>query len=171
MQTTKKLPTTILTKKSTMFLSRERIYQVLEKTTTGVVVTQGQDEMNARTMFIGFNEKRGIYLFTLKSTDKMDDIQAHPNGLIHISTIEEDLNQSYDISLKGTFKPIVPGFAEYFEGIDALSKANPRVKEILNSDDGGEFQMLLFKISQIKGWSYFQAVNGMGKTVFAHQDA
>ena len=147
-----------------MVLTREMIIQKLNEQIFALMVTQSKTGMSSRTMMFAYKPENSIFMLTHKGTLKLDDIKNSPVGLVHISALENDLIQSYDISMSGTFEIINDGSPLYQDGREYLGKKNNQIRDILKSESGKQYEMLLFHITSLSGWSYYQIVNGQPKT-------
>ena len=150
-----------------MTLTEEMIHEKLEQNFFATLVTKNGAGLNSRTMTYGYLPKTGIFILTQKSSEKVNEIGNDPVGLFHISQIESDIAQSYDISISGTFERCEESSPYYKDGFEAIGKKNPQVLYLLNSEAKADYELLLFHIKEIKGWNYFQAINHMPKTIIS----
>jgi hypothetical protein len=148
-----------------LILTEELIYEKLGQNKYLTFVTFSDDDLASRTMTYGYVPETGIFFLTHKGCNKLNDLAKNPKGLLHIAQIENDISQSYDISISGLFENCEEASAHYREGFEAIGKKNPQVLGLLNSDAKEDYQLLLFRISEIRGFNYYQAISGMPKTI------
>lgn len=149
-----------------MAITKEEIFKFMSKEIYATVVTNGKSGMNSRTMTFGYVPADKVFLLTHKGTTKLDDINYSTKGLVHISSIEENIILSIDISIEGTFE-----FIEYPDplfnlGLEALAKKNAQIKDILSEETSRrDYTMMLFNIKHLKAWNYSQVLSGEPKTI------
>ncbi|MGE5606187.1 MAG: hypothetical protein ACM3YE_10925 [Bacteroidota bacterium] len=148
-----------------MILTKELIYEKISQNCFATMVTYGENRINSRTMHYGFSPGKGIYILTQKNTDKLNDIVGNPQGLFHIAKIEEDIKSSYDISIWGRFERCAASSPDYLNGIKTLSKSNPQILNLADSEAKLDYELMIFRIDEIQGYSYLQSINGLPKTI------
>ena len=150
-----------------MVFTKEMIIENLKKKVYATLVTSGEKGLTSRTMTFGFSPNDKIFLLTHKGTPKLNDISFSKQGLMHLGSIGDDVTQSFDISVTGTFELIEPDNDLYWMGLDLLGEKTPQVKDMLVSDEDARshYQMILFHITNLSGWNYIQVLSGMPKTM------
>lgn len=144
---------------------REEVFRKLGEFNYATVVTIARYKLASRTMLFGFKPDHTIYLLTNVNTEKLNDIDYSPKGLVHLSKIEENLSDSFDISIPGQFEKIPAGDPEYADGIAVLSEKNEMISDIVNSPMQKDYQLLKFVFKEIYAYTYFQIINGENKTL------
>lgn len=147
-----------------MILTEEMIYRKLEENQYATLVTVGDNKLSSRTMTYGFLPSTGIFMLTHKRSNKLEDFAKYPEGILHLAKIEEEVTQSYDISVYGRLERCESSLSDYEVGIRILGKNNPQVLSLLNSDAKEDFELLLFRIIEINGSTYYQSISGIPKT-------
>jgi hypothetical protein len=147
-----------------MILTEDQIYQKLNEVPYASMITITQTDLASRTMMFGYSDGH-IFLLTHLGTDKLEDIVANPKGLIHIARIENEKNQSFDISISGSYEICKESSPFYTEGFKAIGKKEPQVLGLLNSSAREDYALILFKVREIRGWSYYQIISGAPKTI------
>ncbi len=151
-----------------MVLTNELIHEKLKQSQYATMVTISETQLVSRTMTYGYVPGKGIFALTQKGSDKLNDVAQNSRGLFHISKIESDMNLSYDISISGNFKTC-DEFSPYFnEGIQVLGENNPQILGLLNSEAKSDYEMLWFQIDEIRGYSYYQIISGLPKTIIKY---
>jgi hypothetical protein len=87
--------------------------------------------------------------------------------LLHLTSIADNVTDSFDISITGNFDFIDSTNPQYSMAVDILSKKVPQVKDMLTSSENAKnhYQMILLQITNLSGWNYIQVLNGLPKTV------
>lgn len=147
-----------------MILTEELIYNKLEENQYATLVTLGNHKLSSRTMTYGFLPSTGIFMLTHKGSNKLEDLANHPEGILHLAKIEDEVTRSYDISVYGRLERCESSLPDYEVGIRILGKNNPQVLYLLNSDVKDDFELLLFRIIEINGSTYHQSISGIPKT-------
>jgi len=148
-----------------MELKEETILKKLDEQAFATIVTNSKEGLASRTMLFGFSKGNGIFLLTQKTTGKMEHLKNSQLGLLHISGIEQDITQSYDISASGRFEECSSTSSLYRLGFETLSKKNGQVMFILDSPAKDNYALLLLRIESLKGWNYYQSSSGLPKTI------
>jgi hypothetical protein len=147
-----------------MIFTEELIHNKIEENQYATLVTMGNNKLSSRTMTYGFLSSTGIFMLTHKGSNKLEDLANHPEGILHIVKIEDEVTQSYDISIYGRIERCESSSPDYEVGIRILGKNNPQVLYLLNSDAKEDFELLLFRIIEINGSTYYQSISGIPKT-------
>lgn len=148
-----------------MVMTEEMIDEKLNQNLFATLVTANKTAFFSRSMLFGYSKGNGIFFLTHKGTDKLADIACNPTGLVHVAQIETELSLSYDISISGTFGICGESSNLYQEGIQSLGKKNPQLLAMLNSAAKNDYELIHFKINEIRGWTYYQIIGGMPKTI------
>jgi hypothetical protein len=149
-----------------MVLKKEEVVAYLGHEPYAVVVTNGKNGMTSRTMTFGYVPDNKMFLLTHNGTAKLEDIDYSSVGLVHISTIKEDVTQSVDVSAEGTFERIEVKSPLFAKGMEALGSKNPQIIDILSDESmRSQYSMILIKIRRMSAWSYIQVLSGEPKTM------
>lgn len=150
-----------------MIFTKEMIIENLQKKEYATLVTVGKKGLASRTMTFGYLPEDKIFMLTHKGTGKLSDISFSKQGLLHLSSINDNVSESFDISIRGNLDLIEFNDPMYQTAIDILGKKVPQVKDMLTSSENAKnnYQMFLLKITDLSGWNYIQVLSGEPKTV------
>ena len=149
-----------------MILTKDEVLSILKDKIYGTLVTIGKKGLSSRTMTFGYWPEDKLFMLTHKGTAKLDDILFNPRGLVHISSIEDNITESFDISIEGEFQIVDHKNALYDIGKEVLGKKNPMVKNIMsNEETRTHYELLVLNIKSLSAWNYLQILNGEPKTI------
>jgi hypothetical protein len=116
-------------------------------------------------MTFGYVPENKLFMLTHKGTAKLDDIRYSPRALVHVNSIEDNITESYDISIEGEFEFIGYQHPLYNMGKEILGEHNPMVNDILNNEETrSHYELLLLNIKRLSASSYIQSLNKEPKT-------
>ena len=151
-----------------MPLNEQDVVKILSENQYATMVTIARSKLASRTITYGFVPEQGAFILTHKHTVKMNDLDYSKKGLLHLAKIDEEVENSYDISVNGWFEKIGEESTLYSFGFETLAQKNPMVMDLLHSDAKAEYQLLLFHPYEIVGNDYMQAINAMPKTTIMY---
>jgi len=147
-----------------VILTAQEIERHLKERAFATVVTANGGSMASRTMMFGFVAPDAVYLITRSDSAKIGHIRSRSSGLLHLSGQGDDLSAAFDISVRGAFQEIAPDSTHYQTGVGVLAAKNPMVRDIAGSSMRDAYTMLKLNVSEIQGWTYQQAADGLPKT-------
>ena len=83
-----------------------------------------------------------------------------------INGIEQNLTDSFDISIEGNIELIDFHNPLFIKGTEILAKKNPMLKDILISEESStHYTMFILHIQKFIAWNYLQILSGEPKTI------